>query len=167
MGADTKGRMLGVVLLGILVSVAVKNTASGLVYSYASERWPRTTAQVVDSEVYHDGTAVPPRWEPAVVYQYKVSDQTFTSGRVRFLMPPIYRREEATHIAESYKVGRVVRVAYDPADPRESVLEPGPPSGTLKEILIVLFLISLTGYIYYEIHHPERRILLRTKSSSR
>ena len=162
MTADKKGRTFGLFLLGVLVACVGMNTMSALGRSLASERWPRASAQVVSSSVYREGADVSPRWEPAVVYQYKIGNRTFTSHRIRFLMGPMYRREEANQITESYSVGRVVSVAYDPANPGESVLEPGAPSGTLKQVLLMLFLIGMTSYIYYEIRHPQRRILLRS-----
>jgi hypothetical protein len=164
MTVDTKGRMLGVFLLGLLVVCIATNTVSGLIRSLASERWPRASAQVVSSSVYRDGSDVAPRWEPAVLYRYKIGNNTFTSGTIRFLMGPMYQREEASQIAESYSVGSVIRVAYNPANPRESVLQPGTPPGTFRQVLLALFLIGVIGYIYYEVHHPERRILLRTIS---
>ena len=162
MTADTKGRMAGLFLLGILVACIAMNTIWGFARSLASERWPRASGQVVSSSVYRDASEVSPRWDSEVLYQYKVGNQTFTSRRIRFLMGPMYRHEEASQIAESYTVGRAVQIAYDPANPRESVLEPGAPSGMLKQVLLTLFLIGVTGYIYYEIHRPKRRILLRS-----
>lgn len=97
-----------------------------------------------------------------MVYHYQIGSETFTSGRIRFLMGPMYRREEASRVVEPYNIGRVVRVAYDPANPRESVLEPGPPPGALMNVLLVLLLVGVTGYIYYEVRHPGRRVLLRS-----
>ena len=162
MTADTKGRMFGLSLLGLLIACIAMNTLWEFARSLASERWPRAAGKVVSSSVYRDASDVSPRWDSEVLYQYKVGNQTFTSGRIRFLMGPMYRREKASEIAQSYAVGRAVQIAYDPANPWESVLEPGAPSGMLKHVLLTLFLVIVTGYIYYEIHHPERRILLRS-----
>ena len=161
MSPDTKARMFGFTILAVIATLIAMNTTSGVFRSIASEQWPHASAQVIASTVYEDSTDVSPRWEPSVVYHYKVGDRTFTSGRVRFLMHPMYRREEANQVADSYQVGRVVSVAYDPANPSESVLEPGPPPGTSKQVGILLALILITAFIYYEIHHPERRVLLR------
>jgi hypothetical protein len=164
--ADTKGRMLGLFILGIIVVCIGTNIASGITRSLVSERWPRASAQVVASAVYQDGRDVAPRWEPVVEYRYQIGNRTFTSRRIRFLMSPMYQPQEANGIAEGYSLGSVVQVAYNPANPSESVLEPGLPPGTLKQVLLVLFLLALTSYIYYEIRHPERRILLRSLPDS-
>jgi hypothetical protein len=162
MTADMKGRIFGLFILGIIVLCIATNIISGITRSLSSERWPRASAQVVASAVYQDGTDVSPRWEPEVVYRYKIGNQTYTSRRIRFLMAPTYQLQEASGIAESYSLGRVVQVAYNPAVPSDSVLEPGLPPGTLKQVLLVLFLMTVTSYIYYEIRHPERRVVLRS-----
>lgn len=162
MNADAKGRMLGLVLLGIIVVSIGANIFSGITRSLVSKRWPRTTAQILVSAVYRDGADVSPRWAPEVVYQYKIGAKTFTSRRIRFLMPPMYQPEEASGIAEAYNLGSTVQVAYNPAIPSESVLEPGLPPGTSKYVLLMLFLMAVTSYICYEIRHPARRILLRS-----
>jgi Protein of unknown function (DUF3592) len=162
MNADAKGRMPGLVLLGIIVVLIGTNVFSGIIRSLVSKRWPRTSAQIVESTVYEDGADVSPRWVPEVVYRYKIGTETFTSRRIRFLMPAMYQSEEASGIVDSYGLGRVVRVAYDPANPSESILEPGLPPKALQQFLLALFLLAITGYIFYEIRHPERRIILRS-----
>ena len=166
MSVDKKGRIIGLLILGTLVCSVATNVTSGVTHSLASQRWPRVSARVLESSVYEDGRDVARRWEPDVVYQYTIGDQTFTSRRIRFLMPPIYQEEQAAKISDLYRQGRVVQVAYDPSNPRESVLQPGLPPGTLKQILLAVFLVAIPGYIYYEIQHPERRILLRTFSEN-
>ncbi|MBV9086558.1 MAG: DUF3592 domain-containing protein [Acidobacteriaceae bacterium] len=162
MSVDKKGRIIGLLILGTLVCSVATNVTSGISHSLASRHWPRVSARVVESSVYQDGRDVARRWEPDVVYQYTIGSQTFTSRRIRFLMPPMYQQEQASEISELYRQGRVVQIAYDPSNPRESVLQPGLPPGTLKQVLLALFLVAITAYIYYEIQHPERRILLRT-----
>src|SRR5438093_1168732 len=123
LSGDTKARKLGLFFLAIVAVWIAMNTASGLLYSLESERWPLTSAQVVNSGLYVDGSNVSRGWEPTVVYKYKIDNRTFTSGRVRFLMGPLARQEEASQIVDSYRVGRVVPVAYNPANPNQSVLE--------------------------------------------
>ena len=164
MSVDKKGRIVGLLILGTLVCSVATNVTSGVTHSLASQRWPRVSARVVESSVYEDGRDVARRWEPDVVYQYTIGNQTFTSRRIRFLMSPIYQEEQASKISALYRQGRVVQVAYDPSNPSESVLQPGLPPGTLKQVLLAVFLVAITGYIYYEIQHPGRRILLRSFS---
>jgi hypothetical protein len=154
--------MLGLLILGIIVVCIGSNIFSGIYQSFRSERWPRAEAQITTSVVNRDPSDVATRWTPTVAYRYSVGNSSFTSNRVRFLMAPMYQREEASSIVEAYGVGRAVSIAYNPANPAESVLQPGPPPGTTKQALIAMFLFGLVGYIFYEIHHPERRILLRT-----
>jgi hypothetical protein len=162
MSSDTKGRMLGLLILGIIVVCIGSNIFNGIYQSLQSRHWPKAEAQITASVVSRDASDVATRWTPNVEFRYHVGNSAFTSKRVRFLMAPMYQREEATGITDAYAVGRGVSVAYNPANPAESVLEPGLPPGTTKQVLIAMFLFGLVGYIFYEIHHPERRILLRT-----
>ena len=158
--------MFGFSVLAILALLVAMNTGSGVLRSIASEHWPRASAQIIASTLYENSADVSPRWEPSIVYHYKVGTATFTSDRVRFLMSPMYRREQATRVLDTYHVGRIVSVAYDPANPGESVLEPGPAPDTWEQLLVLLFLVVLSGYIYYEIRNPARRILLRSAPDS-
>lgn len=156
--------MFGLLILGIIVVCIGSNTFSGVAQSLRSDRWPRAAAHVTASVLHRDATDVAPRWSPAVEFRYSVGNTVYTSRRIRFLMAPLYQRERAAEIVDAYSVGRAVTIAYNPANPGDSVLEPGLPPGALKQVLIAMFLIGLTGYIFYEIHHPARRVLLRTFS---
>lgn len=157
--------MLGLLILGIMVVCIGSNIFSGIYQSFESKQWPRAAATITASSVNREAKDVATRWSPVVEYRYNVGNTAFTSKRVRFLMAPMYQREEAAGITDAYGVGRVVSIAYNPADPGDSVLQPGLPPGTTEQVLIAMFLFGLVGYIFYEIHHPERRILLRTFSN--
>jgi hypothetical protein len=156
--------MFGLLVLGIIAVCVGSSIFSGVVKSIQSERWPRAMAHVVGSEVIRDGSDVAPRYTPSVEFRYSVGNVNYTSNRIRFLMAPIYQSEVAAGIHSGYSLGREVKIAYNPADPSDSVLEPGLPPGTAKQVLIALFLLSITGYIFYEIQNPHRRVLLRTFS---
>lgn len=162
MNSDTKGRMFGLLVLGVIVVTVCSGILSGISRSVQSERWPRVAGRIIGSEVDRDGSDVAPKYIPAVEFRYSVGDVTYTSHRIRFLMAPIYQREVATHIQNGYVQGREVSIAYNPESPAESVLEPGLPPGTAKQIFIAIFLLGITAYIFFEIHNPTRRILLRT-----
>lgn len=76
------------------------------------------------------------------------------------MMPAIYHEEEARQIQDNYVQGAGVRVAYNPSNPAESVLEPGVPAGMWWKALIPIFFWGLIGYFCYEIKHPERRLVM-------
>ncbi len=82
------------------------------------------------------------------------------SSNIRFLMRTFYNADDASEVQAPYPVGRQVTVAYDLRDPNLSVLEPGVPRGMWKQGLIPLFFCGLCGYIFFEIRHPQRRLLL-------
>jgi hypothetical protein len=164
MNSDTKGRMFGLLVLGIVAICIGSGIFSGVSKAIESERWPRASAQIIESEVQRDASDVAPRYTPTVEFRYNVGDVSYTSHRIRFLMAPIYQHEAASSIQNGYSVGREVAIAYNPKNPADSVLEPGLPPGTTKQVLLALFLLGITGYIFYEIQNPQRRVLLRTFS---
>jgi hypothetical protein len=79
-------------------------------------------------------------------------------------MKTFYNADAAAEVQSQYPIGRRVKVAYDPRDVNRSVLEPGVPQGMWTQAIIPLFFFSLCGYIFYEILHPERRMLLGSYS---
>ncbi len=162
MSSDTKGRFLGLFIFGTLAIWITLNVFSGVSSSLRSEHWPKAPAQIVSSGVVIGSANVATRWIPHVEYVYVVGHTSYRSSRIRFLMSPFYQEENASAVTAPYPVGRSISVAYDPAAPKESVLEPGPPPGVWKQMLIALFFCSLSGYIFFEIGHPERRVLLRS-----
>jgi hypothetical protein len=113
----------------------------------ASASWPRTDGEIVGADLqvegYHDdGEAM----QRAVIrYRYDVGGESHRAERVFFgddvalrFTGPGRRRLDA------YPVGRRVSVAYDPADPRRAVLEPG-VSGAVRLSVLVALAIALLG----------------------
>jgi hypothetical protein len=85
MNSDNKGRMFGLLVLGIIAVCDGSSIFSGVVKSIQSERWPRAMAHVVGSEVIRDGSDVAPRYTPSVEFRYSVGNVNYTSNRIRFL----------------------------------------------------------------------------------
>lgn len=89
----------------------------------ASRFWPTVEARVVHSEVtrtyskYHTASH-----HPRIAYQYRIDDATYVSSQLdwgRFGTT----EAEAQRVADSYPVGRVIQVYYDPSRPHRSVIE--------------------------------------------
>lgn len=85
----------------------------------ASESWPSVTGRVLSSAVRRSGRTRRAR----VRYAYEVRGKELIGTRIRCLEPVTL--EWASTTAERYPVGAPVVVYYDPAQPTESVLEPG------------------------------------------
>jgi hypothetical protein len=160
--SDTKGRFVGLVGLCLFSVWIVVHLSSNFYLSLASRHWPTTYARVTSSAVYTHGAGAGMSWAPVVQYEYEAAGAEHRSSNIRFLLGTFYNADAAAEVVASYPVGRQVSVAYDPQDPNRSVLEPGVPQGMWTQAIIPLFFFGLCGYIFYEILHPERRMLLAT-----
>ena len=160
--ADTKGRLVGLMGLGLLALWLMLHLASNFYFSVTSAHWPRATARVVSSGVYASGAGAGATFSPQVKYEFENAGKSYQADNIRYLLGTFYNAESATEVQSAYPVGRVVSVAYDPQDPSRSVLEPGVPQGMWTQALIPIFFFGLCGYIFFEITHPQRRILLGT-----
>jgi hypothetical protein len=107
--------------------------------AWHSATWPHAVGEVVGSgtriENYHDDGE--PMRRAVITYRYDVGGTTYRGARVffgdaialRFAGPG--RRRLAT-----YQAGRLVRVAYDPANPASAVLEPGASTAAYVACLV-------------------------------
>jgi Protein of unknown function (DUF3592) len=88
--------------------------------------WAAVDGHVVSSTVNAFTGRTGTTWRPLVVYSYSVGGVRFMSTRIAFHSLARGTRDEAGTIAARYPPGRGLRVLYDPQDPEQSVLEPGP-----------------------------------------
>ncbi len=150
---------MGLALLSLWL---VLHLSSNFYFSLASAHWPKATARVVSSGVYASGAGTGATFSPQVKYEFEAAGRSYRSGNIRYLLGTFYNADSAAEVESAYPAGRLVSVAYDPQDPNRSVLEPGVPRGMWTQALIPLFFFSLCGYIFFEITHPQHRILLGT-----
>jgi hypothetical protein len=160
--ADTKGRLVGLLGLGLLSLWLVGHLSANFYFSVASKHWPHAKAHIVSSGVYASGAGAGATYSPQVEYEFETGGKTYHSSKIRYLLHTFYNADAATEVEAPYPTGRTVEVSFDPQDPSKSVLEPGVPQGMWSQVLIPLFFFSLCGYIFYEITHPHRRVLLGT-----
>jgi hypothetical protein len=160
--SDTKGRFVGLFGLAIFSVYVAVSLSANFYFSVISAHWPTTIARVVSSGVYTNGKGVGVSWTPKVEYEYEVGGTTHHSEKIRFLMRTFYDQDSAADVEAPYAAARSVSVFYDPQDPDRSVLEPGIPPGMWTQGLIALFFFGLCAYIFFEITHPERRLLLHS-----
>ncbi len=160
--SDTKARFVGLVGLVCVAVWLTISLGSRFYLCLASRQWPTVPVRITSSSMNTGVSNVGRWWEPDVEYEYRLNGHTFRSSNVRFLMPVLYGQEDAKLIQGGYAADTVTRAAYDPQDPGRSVLEAGVPDGMWWRALIPVFFWALTGYLFYEINHPERRVLLRS-----
>jgi Protein of unknown function (DUF3592) len=140
----------GLILLLVGVALSI-NTVRQLKQAQASNKWPSISGSItsafVDVEtkterVQNSGrkhsyrTRTRTTYTPKIQFAYAVggasysSDQRVIGGNAGF-----GSREAADGVIEKYPLGRTVTVYYDPADPKDGVLEPG-VSGALVPWLV-------------------------------
>lgn len=83
-----------------------------------------------------------------VVYEYQVGGETYTANTVHTGNTAVGPRQ-AQRIADRYPIGADVPVYFDPANPKEAVLEPGLPPGLWKVFAVFgpFFVVGLGGIL--------------------
>lgn len=161
MNSDTKARVLGLIGLGTIAVWLTISLGSSFRLCLISLRWPKVPVRVTFSGVNTGSSNLGTWWAPDVEYEYRVSGRVYHAATIRYLMSPFYDKEEAQAVLAGYQPETETTAAYDPQDPARSALEPGVPPGMWKKTLIPPFFWALTAYIFYEIVHPRRRLILR------
>jgi uncharacterized protein DUF3592 len=113
----------------------------------ASVKWPSASGQITASSVQKFGF-LRKAFVPFVEYAFKANGHDQTGKRVAYRMLATRDEKEAQAFISKYPVGAQVKVAYDPVDPRDSVLERG-PEGTkiVTSDVIWLFCVGVFGVL--------------------
>lgn len=140
--------VLGLILLligGILLSIDLD-----------TKSWPTVEGVVQESRVVRgQGEAL------SFAYRFTVGDYVYRSGGVtpgqsRGIGDFAPDRFDPAKVVQKYPAGTAVTVYYNPADPRDAVLEPGASWLALLSILLGAFLLVL-GVVLY-LRRPFREI---------
>jgi hypothetical protein len=131
--------------------VFAASNAYDIVRVVVSGRWPIVTGIITalserpDRVVapkplgYH---SVPPSLY--VRYDYTVRGGKYEGSRLSFAAPPTTQRA-----LDTYSVGSVVAVHYDPVDPSSAVLATSVPADRIIELLLALLLVGYSAYIAF------------------
>jgi hypothetical protein len=116
----------------------------------ASVAWPSTEGRITGSRVERvkNGGDGKTTYTADITYDYALDGRTFEGDRVWF--GDDYSASDASAFRAAvgrYPVGQAVKVHYDPAEPAESVLEPGPTWSGSALYFIGLGLMTLGGII--------------------
>jgi uncharacterized protein DUF3592 len=160
MNSATKGRLLGLAGLSVFAVWITVSLGSSLFLCVESLTWPTVPVRVISSGLNTGESNAGRWWQPEVTYSYELNGRTYSSSNFRYMMPPIYQEDSARQLQSEYPEGSQPRAAYNPRNPSESVLQPGIPAGMWWRGLIPLFFWSLLGYLYYELKHPNRRLVM-------
>jgi hypothetical protein len=109
-----------------------------------SQHWPQTAGRIVAVSVEKSEFDDGPGYRTKVEYEYEVDGMNYRSSRRRFgdfVFMPDRRKED--EIARVYREAGAVAVYFDPANPRNAMLEPGLTKQLLG--LLVGGLVCLLG----------------------
>ena len=102
-------------------------SALDFVSAILSSRWPTVRGRITESTFLETGDGEGMSFRAAIAYAYTVDGVFHTAKRVRFgdrVELPFPRTP--ARMVDAYPLGREVDVRYNPNDPAEAVLEPGP-----------------------------------------
>lgn len=122
--ARTLAKVLGpVAILGAVLLVWESRTLQA---GMARLRWPTVSGTVITSERVADG---PKNYKPLIRFSYQVEGAIFhnqTMLKVPGFGPKSNKEDVADKLVLEYPVGRAVKVYYNPLNPVEADLRPGP-----------------------------------------
>lgn len=94
-----------------------------------SQAWPVTEGTVLRSEVVVERVQADDDFHAEVTYRYRLNGREYQGDRIGFGFELSDRLDSAEAIVARYPAGSSILVYYDPADPSQSVLEPGATAG--------------------------------------
>jgi len=108
--------------------------------AFSSLSWPSADGKILTSQARSAGNT----HRNLLWYEYQVDGLRHLSGDYHVGGNSTPFRDKAIQVAKRYPVGRLVKVFYNPSDPSESVLEPGPWYGNFifPAISLVILLIA-------------------------
>ncbi len=134
------------------------NVVSSCMHGHASRNWPTVDGKVIDSSVessveFGSHGTIHTSYRPLIKYEYAVSGVPCSGDNWAFYTLWSTDKEWAASIVQKYPAGSRVTVYYDPANPGESVLEPGIrwqtelwPAGMC---LLYVFVVCVAFRIFY------------------
>ena len=124
---------------GVILAVGI----SAMQRASESESWPMVKGEVIRTDIVRERArnGGGSTYQAKVEYQYAIEGVTHYGSRVSFAgNVNTSNRGAAMKITDQYRKGTEVAVYYDPADPEESVLEPG--------LSAMIFLMPAIGGVF-------------------
>jgi hypothetical protein len=134
--------------------------------AYGSTKWPSSQGVVISSTVsFHSGSAKRRSYyTPDVSYRYMAGSIWYVGDTICFASIATHNKTDMGQIAGRYPVGREVTVYYNPADPQESVLEPGATFDSWTKVLgASIFLLMGVGIKLFSKGRIKKNIAVKIK----
>jgi hypothetical protein len=141
------------ILLLIGCTFTIVGIVAGLVFgkpildnAKASEDWPQTQGEVIESELEESRGDNGTMYSAHVVYRFALDGGDFESNRIWFGGDySTSNRSEMFEVVKKYPVGQTVTVYYSPDTPSESVLMPGAYASSYVLFAIVMVFLGVGG----------------------
>jgi hypothetical protein len=130
--------------------------------AHATAKWPTVPGHVNSIEIgSFSGRAAPQGrirtvWEVNVSYEYSVANEVYRGNKIWFDGSGTLSRTKAEEIADRFAEGRTVPVFYNPADPGDAVLVPGPGDTRFIKPYMVVGMLLGVGCLWYGIVLSQR-----------
>jgi hypothetical protein len=129
-------------ILALLGAAVTVGCAVPLAQGVLSLSWPRVDGVITHSREMKGDRAI----GVDIGYRYATRGQTYTGGRFRFQFVLTARRmwsRDVRSLLGRYRAGEPVKIAVNPRNPADSVLEPGPDFESVIPFVLGLFLLLL------------------------
>jgi hypothetical protein len=126
MESSAKKPVIAVFTFFLLLLLAwLTYSAVGVTKAILTKSWPATTGTVISSVVHRETSSKgKPKFNPVINYSYKIGTEEYFSDKYSSTLPR-GSSEWAKQIISRYPDNEVIKVYYNPANPKESVLAPG------------------------------------------
>lgn len=126
--------------------------------AFASRNWPSCSGKILSSSVEKTSSGVGKNrsssYTAAVLYEYRVAGQRYTSNQIFFGQYNFGSRSPAQALAAKYPAGKRVLVYYEPQNPANAVLQPGVSWASFAVLGFgIIFSAVGAGGLYWAIKH--------------
>lgn len=140
-------RRTGIIILSASAVATIVLLFSGW-SDLRSYSWPTASGTVTHGVIRPYRTRSGPAYEVNVAYIFAVGERSYAGSRIRFGLLDSYNSiEAADKRIEPYRDGKTVTLHYDPSDPWQSVLEPGPTEEWKKAMMVSVIGLLLGAFL--------------------
>ena len=134
-------------IMGLLGAVFLFLGMRSVNAARASRAWPSVRGKVTSSQLMRGGSRSRPFYSAHVAYTFDVNGQSYSGDKVSFGNPRSNSSGKQQAIVDRYREGQEVEVFYNPAQPREAVLERRTSSSNTLFLILGPFLLILAMFV--------------------
>jgi hypothetical protein len=143
---------VGMIVWGLLFSLGAPVSGYFLfrifLQARANANWPAVPGLITHAGVVEIGE-FKPKYKTEVAYDYSVAGTAYTGNRIRTSDGEWDDRDGAIQALGSLATGARVMVHYDPADPSQSLLQPGVGFQEVAILIAPLIMLGIGGSLLW------------------